>query len=53
MDNRESRLIESFTTVGGILLIAGAAVYITGWDYAPYFYLSRSWVRYSCFSLQR
>lgn len=42
MDNRESRLIESFTTVGGILLIAGAAVYITGWDYAPYFYLAGS-----------
>ena len=42
MDNRENRLIESFTTVGGILLIAGAAVYITGWDYAPYFYLAGS-----------
>lgn len=39
MDNRENRLIESFTTVGGILLLAGAAVYITGWSYAPYFYL--------------
>ena len=42
MDNRENRLIESFITVGGILLIAGAAVYITGWDYAPYFYLAGS-----------
>ena len=39
MENRESRLIESFTTVGGVMLIAGAAVYITGWEYAPYFYL--------------
>ena len=42
MDNRENRLIESFTTVGGILLIAGAAVDITRWDYAPYFYLAGS-----------
>lgn len=42
MDNRESRMIESFTTVGGVLLIAGAAVYITGWEYAPYFYLAGS-----------
>ena len=39
MDRKESRLIESFTTVGGLLLIAGAAVYITGWEYSPYFYL--------------
>ena len=39
MDNKENRLIESFTTVGGLLLIAGAAVYITGWEYSPYFYL--------------
>ena len=38
-NNRENRLIESFTTVGGVLLIVGAAVYITGWDYSPYFYL--------------
>lgn len=42
MDNRENRLIESFITVGGILLIAGAAVYITGWEYSPYFYLAGS-----------
>lgn len=42
MDNRENRLIESFTTVGGILLIAGAAVYITGWECSPYFYLAGS-----------
>ena len=39
MDNKESRLIESFTTVGGVLLLVGAAVFITGWEYAPYFYL--------------
>lgn len=39
MDNKENRLIESFTTVGGLLLLTGAAVYITGWTYAPYFYL--------------
>ena len=39
MDNREKRLIESFTTVGGVLLLFGAAVFITGWDYAPYLYL--------------
>jgi len=39
MDNKESRLIESFTTVGGVLLILGAGVYITGWEYSPYFYL--------------
>lgn len=39
MDNKENRLIESFTTVGGLLLIAGAAVYITGWEYSSYFYL--------------
>ena len=39
MDKKESRLIESFTTVGGILLLVGAAVFITGWEYSPYFYL--------------
>ena len=39
MDNKENRLIESFTTVGGVLLLVGAAVFITGWEYAPYFYL--------------
>lgn len=42
MENREKRLIESFTTVGGVLLLFGAAVYITGWSYAPYFYLAGS-----------
>ena len=39
MNNKESRLIESFTTVGGVILLLGAAVFITGWEYAPYFYL--------------
>lgn len=42
MDNRENRLIESFTTVGGVLLVLGTAVYITGWEYSPYFYLAGS-----------
>lgn len=40
-------LIESFITVGGILLLFGAAVYITGWDYAPYLYLAGS-VLFAC-----
>lgn len=40
MDKRENRLIESFTTVGGVLLLFGAAVLITGWDYAAYMYLA-------------
>lgn len=44
MDKKESRLIESFTTVGGVLLLLGAAVYITGWDYAPYLYLAGSFM---------
>lgn len=39
MDDKSNRLIESFTTVGGVLLLVGAAVFITGWSYAPYFYL--------------
>lgn len=41
-NNKESRLIESFTTVGGILLLFGAGVFITGWEYAPYLYLAGS-----------
>jgi hypothetical protein len=40
--NKENRLIESFTTVGGVLLLCGAAIYITGWEYAPYLYLAGS-----------
>lgn len=39
MKDSENRLIESFTTVGGVLLLFGASVYITGWEYAPYLYL--------------
>ena len=39
MNKNNNRLIESFTAVGGLLLLFGAAVYITGWTYAPYFYL--------------
>lgn len=39
MDNKENRLINSFTTVGGVLLLFGAAVYITGWEYAQYLFL--------------
>ncbi|MBP5347123.1 MAG: hypothetical protein J6Y51_00065 [Bacteroidaceae bacterium] len=42
MDKKESRLIESFITVGGVLLLFGAAVYITGWEYAPYLYVAGS-----------
>ena len=34
-----NRFIESLTTVGGILLLFGAAVFITGWEYAPYIYM--------------
>ena len=47
MEKKESRLIESFTTVGGVLLLFGAAVYITGWGYAPYLYLAGS-VMFAC-----
>jgi len=47
MDKRENRLIESFTTVGGVLLLFGAGVYITGWEYAPYLYLAGS-VMFAC-----
>ena len=39
MDDKQNRLIESFTVVGAALLLFGAAVYITGWSYAPYMYL--------------
>lgn len=42
MEKKENRLIESFITVGGVLLLFGAAVYITGWEYAPYLYLAGS-----------
>ena len=39
MEKKENRLTESLITVGGLLLIAGAAVYVTGWEFSPYFYL--------------
>ena len=39
MDKKDNRLIEAFITVGGVLLLLGAAVFITGWSYAPYFYM--------------
>ena len=47
MKDRENRLIESFIVVGGVLLLFGAAVYITGWSYAPYFYLIGS-IMFAC-----
>lgn len=47
MEKKESRLIEAFITVGGVLLLFGAAVYITGWEYAPYLYLAGS-VMFAC-----
>lgn len=34
MDNSQNRVIRAFTVTGGILLLAGAAVRITGWEYA-------------------
>lgn len=37
-DKRERRLTEAFITVGGVLLLFGAAVRITGWEYAPYLF---------------
>lgn len=39
MDNRDNRLIDSLTVVGGVLLLFGAAVKITGWEYAPYIFM--------------
>lgn len=47
MEKKESRLIEAFITVGGVLLLFGSAVYITGWEYAPYLYLAGS-VMFAC-----
>lgn len=32
------QLIPALFTVGAIMLLAGAAVYITGWAYSPYIY---------------
>lgn len=35
MDSSRDRGIRAFTVTGGILLLVGAAVHITGWEYAP------------------
>lgn len=32
------QLIPALYTVGAVMLLTGAAVYITGWSYAPYIY---------------
>lgn len=43
MDNKnKARLIESMTNIGAIMLLLGAATYITKWDSAPYYYLAGS-----------
>ena len=34
MENSRYRVIRAFTVTGGILILAGAAVHITGWEYA-------------------
>lgn len=39
MDKKENRLIEAFMVTGGLMLLIGAASFITGWTYSPYFYL--------------
>lgn len=39
MNKKDNRLIEAFMVTGGLMLLAGAASYITGWTYSPYFYL--------------
>lgn len=36
--SKQSTTIEKFTITGGILLLAGAAVRITGWEYSQYLY---------------
>lgn len=33
------QLIPALFTVGGIMLLAGAAIYITGWSLSPYMYI--------------
>ena len=39
MDKKSrDRLIESMTNIGAIILLLGAATYITKWDSAPYYY---------------
>jgi hypothetical protein len=32
-------MINVMMTIGGVLLLVGAMVMITGWEYAPYIYL--------------
>ena len=34
-----NKLINIIMTIGGVLLLVGAMVMITGWEYAPYLYL--------------
>lgn len=34
-----NKMINVMMTIGGVLLLVGAMVMITGWDYAPYIYL--------------
>lgn len=34
-----NKMINTIMTIGGVLLLIGAVVMITGWDYAPYIYL--------------
>ncbi len=35
------QLVPALFAVGAIMALTGAAVYITGWNYAPYIYLHR------------
>ena len=34
-----NKMINVMMTIGGVLLLVGAMVMITGWEYAPYLYL--------------
>jgi hypothetical protein len=34
-----NKMINVMMTIGGVLLLVGAMVMITGWEYAPYIYL--------------
>lgn len=42
MDKGENRLMEACTVVGGVMLLVGAAVRITGWDYSPWIFAAGS-----------
>ena len=44
MDKGENRLLEACTVVGGVLLLIGAAVRITGWDYSPWIFATGSFL---------